>query len=583
MLRRHETDDSEHPTKSQKYELSLLKQPPKTMRQQPSLKRSLKARRRQQEYFEAGSYDLSAFFTFRDDPDSLEVDTLSTEDISRSTTPYSMPSQQDQLIRFDFDHDASFDLGLTSHGTAAAENYLPHSIFFKPDTASEVTTSFALGRGDTIMTGKVNILEKKLLHLRKKITSKSSRKNPHNEYIADRYNTDRIQRELDMLDMPPENDATGPVKTKSLHKGTDHFEVGTEGAMSMDIAVDDTSTIAGYSLRVEFAGGSDSEVVLNTQLKSEENHVSFVPHIPVLKSPKQSTSKNIKSILVKRNESEIRDNTGVYIPHEDLSILAEASNLHDGRYPHVMSQPNRQIPEDDALSINNALAVKRFISAPRLCEGTKAVPSVVIVERTDHDYIAFAPSKHDASSYKESVFQPKEEDKDWKRVKSHMDQLPYIMKLSSAESEGNTLNGTNSRGQSFSSPVGVDQFNERRPWRKPHIILETQANISKEEELIRQLKSRVEMLISQAIPTDINIDKRNIVLDRATLVKPSARGYNTHNPSVKELKSRLRRIEATHSKEENCEHIAHTHSSILKIKARLRKIERGQDWNILAK
>jgi hypothetical protein len=575
-LKRKTDDDPGHPVRSQKYHLSSTKQPLATQQQVSSSKHNFIFRRKREENFDDGSYDLSAFFMFRDDPDA--VDTLSTEDISKATTSYSKAMIQDHVIRLDFDPAISFDLGLDGHeSSAAAENYLREPIFFRHESsASVVTTSFALERGNVESRGG-DILNAKLFDLRQKISAKSSRKNPHNEYIADRYNTDRIQHGLDLLDMPPENDNPGLVKRIPLHKENSYIESWTEGGISLDAAVDKGSTIAGYSLRLDFdnkpIGGSDFEAVPSI-LTNEKNHVSFAYQMPELKMPQRSTpesndEQNSDGYILQQEKQD----PGVYIPAK-ASILKK-----DGRYPDVTWQPNKIFLVDDALSINNTLAVERFISAPRLCKGTKAVPSIVTVERTDDDdsILFSSPHVHDAIIEKESVFRPKEEDNDWKRVKSHMDQLPYIMKDLSGESEGNTLNGANSRGQSFGSPVGVEQFDKKRPWRKSNVILEIQeeANISKEEELIHQLKSRVERLISEAIPTDINIDKHNILLNGVA--------HSAHSSSVNELKTRLRRIQATHSKEETCDDTSRTHTSVSQIKARLRLIERdaGNGSNIV--
>lgn len=592
--------------------------------QNPSPKQS-PFRQKKHDDFDDHSYDLGVYFLFRDDPDAR---TNATEDtsMSRATTPFSKPSDQEQMIRFDFDPAASFDLGLERLGLN------PEPICFTHATSSLLTTSLALGKGDVV--SERNILEKKLNDLKKEISIKSLKQNPHNEYIADHYDADRLRHDLEVLDALPDNDDRGKNrKKKALHKNIELFDFDVSMDIAVDLAIDDGSTIAGYSLAKS----------------KESNRVFFAPQIPELKGLEQpATDKVHDGIKVKDKidvdktqsikekikfevhawnpfdedsevdvpapENEEQDHE-VYITAEpirpeeeqdpEVYVPAEPSQPEDKRSTDFSRKSEERMTVDDELSINNALAVDRFISAPRLCKGTKAVPTLVTVESTDDDFIAFYQRYDTKTLNKDSAFQPKEEDtddKDWSRVKSHMDQLPFLTEVPSSESE-NKFSAAASRVQSFGSPIGVEHFDEKRPWRNPKIILKThneETDLSKEEELIRRLKSRVQRLISEAIPTNINIDKNRIVLESVTFtnrpftsgsineLKRHLRGIEaTHSRSrhdehiihphhsIEELKSRLRGIEATrtHSREENREHAAHPESSLSKIKSRLRNIE----------
>ena len=574
-------------------------------------------RQKKHDDFDDQSYDLSVYFMFRDDPDANTDATESTV-MSRATTPFSKPSDQERMIRFDFDPAVSYDLGLQRPGDGI--NHVPEPIFFRHSTGSLLTTSLALGKGDVV--SERNILEKKLDDLKKEISSKSLKQNPHNEFIAKHYNADRIRHELEMLDTLPDIDTRDKKrKKKALHKNIELFDFDASLDIAIDLAIDDGSTIAGYSLDPDF------KRMPSRDMNSEAHRVSFAPHIPELKGLEQPATEKVQIKRGGNDEIKVKDKIDVdkvqsmkeklkfevhawnpfdedsevdvpavekqehdpevYIPKEPSPTEAEQNP--EGYVPGEPSSPkDKQSTEfsrkneermtvDDELSINNALAVDRFISAPRLCKGTQTVPSIVTVESTDDDSFTFY-SLHDTKILnKDSVSRPKEEDteeKDWSRVKSHMNQLPF---LTEAESE-NKFSASASRVQSYGSPFGVEQFDEKRPWRKPDIILKTlneETNLSQEVELIRLLKSHVERLITEAVPTNINFDKHQIGLKSATVRnRPlNSRGQEAYNSSINELRGRLRGIEATHSTSRSNEYIIHTHYSIEELKSRLRGIE----------
>jgi hypothetical protein len=577
-------------------------------------------RQKKHDDFDDQSYDLSVYFMFRDDPDAKTDATESTV-MSRATTPFSKPPDQQQMIRFDFDPAVSFDLGLQRPGDAMKHG--PEPIFFRHSTGSLLTTSLALGKGDVVSES--NIFQKKLDDLKMEISSKALKQNPHNEFMAKYYDADRIRHELEMLDkLPDHDDRDKKRKKKALHNNIEIFDFDVSVDIAVDLAIDDGSTIAGYSL------GAGFERMPSKVIKSEAHRVSFAPHIPELKGLEQLATEKVQTkqggiveikvqdkidvdkvqsmkeklkfevhawnpfdddpeVDVLAAEKQVQD-PEVYIPAESIQpeeeqdpevyVPVEPSQRKDKQSTEFSRKPEERMTVDDELSVNNALAVDRFISAPRLCKGTKSVPSIVTVESYDDDSFTFYSHYDTKSSNKDSVFRPKEEDtevKDWSRVKSHMDQLPFLTEVPSAGSE-NKFSASASRVQSYGSPIGVEHFDDKRPWRKPNIILKThneETNLSEEVELIRLLKSQVQRLIFEAIPTNINFDKHQIGLKSATFRnRPlNSRTQEVYNPSINELKRRLRGIEATHSTSKSNDHIIHTHHSIEELKSRLRGIE----------
>lgn len=488
------------------------------------------------------SYDLSAYLMFHDDPDAEEVVTALTEATTRLAT--APTEDEERLIRFDFDPSASFDLGISPSKSAVGENYqqAPEPVFLLVDVAeSEVTNSLAFGR-DTI--------DSKNPRSRNKFKF-----NPHNQYLSGRYDAKRIERGLALLDAAPENDNQALPTRKPLHAEIED----PEGEMSIIFSIDEGISVEEFSV------------------------------IPGLKQRSVKFKRHAKAV---GNRADLQEqDSGVYIPGQ---------NQHpneDLQQPQFSKHLSCVILSEDSLSVNNTFAVERFISAPRLCKGTKDVPSVVNVisfdDENNEDLIMLGTS-HDEThadsrnSFRSNVIsgskknlQPsnkvdskkRQKDQDFKRVWNHIAQLPNIEQL--LTDDLNFDEGVGSR-RSFGSPVGIEQFDERRPWRKPDKDPQL-ASINQEEALIDELKSRVQNILSQAIPTDINMDKKNIVFEKDGFQTSSLSNFSSNNNTLNKIKSRRRIIEATHSKDDGCEtsfrSVKTGASSVVKLKERLRQIE----------
>lgn len=520
------------------------------------------------------SYDLSAFFTFSDDPDA-DVSTVGTGGTTRVSSPKSAPeveAEADLLIRFDFDPAVSLGLGLCTHHEQASESYTgPEPVFFRPEgVQSVITTSMAptrgIGRQQSALIKadlRETALANKLSRTRKHYAKRKLKLNPHNEHLAGIYDASRIERALEMLNAIPENDATFLKRRKPLHQ---EIEIEYEEAeMSLDLAFDGGTTVAGYSVRPEL------RVTQQPNLPLE--------HVQELKvvDPQAEDAFDLVSPI----EAEDQD-VDVYIPPTEK--LTGTFKPFDTLLLEDKLSATRSF--DDALSVNNTFAVKRFISAPRLCEGTKGVPSIISVSSIDSDnddYIVFSAEAKTPAQEKKAVLRSKSPQESKvllpsasagdsksrsskkasdRRVKNHIAQLSNVLISLSNDSDDSPSAGVAGSRNSFGSPNGVDQLDARKPWRKPTTILENEAS-DPEEELILHLKARVRKLIAAALPTIIEIDKNNIDLDRA------------HSYA---LKAHLRNIEAVYFKDDGERTVRSAAAgssiqSIQKLKARMRQIE----------
>lgn len=537
------------------------------------------------------SYDLSTYFLFRDDPDAPELLTVRTECTAKSTAA-PISDSDEHFIMFDFDPAVSFDLGIRNNSGKFSDENFPPPVLSKPDRVeSEVTNSLAFVR------------ETEDLQSSKKDSNKKSRPgsrfkfSPHNQYLSEHYDADRIQQALELLETPPENDTPVHRKRRPLHKEIfDDLDISIDDAqLSIDFAVEEEHSIDGFSLlhlkkNVRF----DTQ---HPQHRSKELSRNPPNDQETQDSNALKTIDKVKYTVQKRSCSSFAldedQGSDVYIP------------LRNHAPSEIMSVPNNQFSDvdfsDDNLSVNNALAVERFISAPRLCKGTKDVPSSIQVlsfDDGDQDFIV-SPKSVDSklslniipSSESQAVCQtPKrrsrrrkndDDVKSWNRVKNHIAQLPSIQILLSDDFEDPLPTGpiAGSR-KSYGSPTGVDQFDERRPWRKPTIALEIdmgteQLTSINEEKVIHQLKSQVRNILS-SIPTDINIEKSNRTSYRGG-TRISSPNIELGNDSISKIKSRRRNIEAIYSNDsfEPSLRSESTRSSIFLLKEKLRQIESG--------
>jgi len=489
------------------------------------------------------SYDLSSYLMFTDDPEVEEILTVLTDDTSRSTSVLSQG--QERLIRFDFDPSVSFDLGINPTHEKMEEQgpqEASEPVVVRLDVAeSEVTNSIAFGR------------ETRGFRNMKKTRSQSRFKfSPHNQFLSEKYDAKRIERELALLDSPAENDTKAFFTRKPLHL---HVENHEEDEFSAHLTLGEIATLDEFS-------AITGDGTLPEKMRSGRFDRSSSFRVP--------------------NPHEV---SNTHYSRQHSSNLIQANHLQNTG--NGTNQIAGDILTEDTLSVNNALAVERFISAPRLCKGTREVPSIIGVatfdgedndeenefENFDTDYTGVFRLKDNTKSKKseqasEAKSKQSQEEEKFKRVWNHIAQLPQIEKLLVNDFD----EGVGSK-KSYGSPVGVEQFDVKRPWRKRGTTPETNENsrtLIDEGILIEKLKSRVHKILSCAtMPTHINVEDDKIQIQRV----PSRQSH-----ALRKIKSRRRIIEASYSKDEGTEQtsfrtFATGTSSVAKLKERLRHIE----------
>lgn len=528
-----------------------------------------------QDLTDDGSYDLSAYFMFNDDPTGGEdVLTSTTMSLTRHETARGpLHHQQEEQVKFEFDPDVSFDLGISP----------VDSEDFRLDKAQqEASSGLVLENqgGDRKTNGRLGN------HLKV---------NPHNKYLESHYDAVRIQKGLAMIDNIYCNDKEIPRRRRGRTTQTTRREIHEpvleeECQLPIELAVDEGSEIAGFSLRP--SAPLDSPVVKNGKHRvtfvepSQENTARHSIHNQVPSNPVLDHS------LPRPSKQDME----AYVPPSNIKILGHPSRKDiDG---------HTDIEKDDDLSITNALAVDRFISAPRLCKGTKSIPSLVCVEPikdNDRDFILLSqdPIKDRNMNGVLSIFRPTtafssatsttyaadqsfsnseksfhdQDGKAWNRVKQHLEQLPFVMYVPSDWSEEITSAGSShsiGSRRSLNSPTGINEFDERRPWRKGINKGNGKSSYhsSKEKDLIRRLKYQIKMLLSQATSFEDSITE-HVAREKSSIRE----ALSAANSPVHRLKSRLRIIEATYSSEEKHGVRDQSDMSVEKLKARLRKIE----------
>lgn len=238
----------------------------------------------------------------------------------------------------------------------------------------------------------------------------------------------------------------------------------------------------------------------------------------------------------------------------------------------------------------------KFISAPRLCQGSKAIPKIIFFENEQDD--------EQQTQVKNEVPNPSSRQKTSNADRIKWNQISNVTSIPVEEKmlRPDTVGGSSAlHGASNKSPVGVEELTENRPWRKPKVTLKTvrdDEDTDEEQELILQLQSRVRAIIEGAIPNNISIDKNNITLDKAAFplssslarIKAKKRGLESaHSRGMSHLassiphtsdtlRSRRRQMEAEaearHGFDATKTRRDHS-SSLVEIKSRLRNIEEG--------
>ena len=539
------------------------------------------------------SYDLSTFFLFRDDPDAISHvqshshSTVITEATSKITSP---SKESDELVQFDFAPAISFDLGIRSSDPLDQNNKMPEPMFMKPVRAgSEITNSLAFARETDDLISKSTRLNNKHNNHNKKDRSRprsgsTFKFSPHNQYLSEHYDAKRIEMELKGLDTPPEQDVRNKRKNRKrpLHREifSDHdLDISLDdGQISKQAAIDEGLSIDGYSLL------NQSKRHITVKFDTEQEHDQEFTINP--SKTKSGSGYAAYTSMLKEQDDE--QDSEVYIP-------GPTHDPSDRLMVHQFSGIS-----DDNLSINNVLAVERFITAPRLCKGTKNVPSSIQVmsssEEDDGDRDIFVslsaspsmesksstmtPKAKTSSSISARSNSKKDDFESWNRVKHHISQLPSIQQLLSDDFEDLYPSGPSSGSRkSYGSPVGIEQFDERRPWRKPSVQIESEklAPID-EQRMILDLKSRVETILTYtyAIPNDTKSSSNKENLPHQFKRASTPTGV-TDTDAVSRIKSRRRDIESKYSFDgyEPSFKSSSTRSSVHQLKEKLRQLESG--------
>lgn len=363
-------------------------------------------------------------------------------------------------------------------------------------------------------------------HRSRRLIDENDRSNPHDELLSIHYDRKRIESMLDEV-YPCENDSVESFGRSPLHEIIDDFSV---------------------------------EAQIKENIDAEDNWTSYQRYHSVDISNRVST------------------------PKEDRIDAKDVKEpiLHDSE------QLRTFLNDDDDRSINNAIATKNFVSAPRLLEATKSVPSVVQVRRPNNDKSSTSMKYVSTARFKAigdySVSRPRDASYEITSVSSCGFNNKFIVDDKSRISSSYCSTST---PWSRNSPVGVDHFDERRPWRKSKSRLYTAVKpnyeenfIHDNEEVIARLKSQVGNIISEnslqkrlscnlfqdlvhprniigsdlAKINSIKARRREIEIQRvpssssrctSSMSKRAEKERPCNDLTIQELKTRLRRIEST--------------------------------------
>jgi len=118
--------------------------------------------------------------------DALSIPTINSEDVLNP-----LPSKQHHpVVIFDFDPTVSFDLGISDF-SPALDSTVPHS-----EMTEKVSQEEESDQNDMINSKDPPTVEKRITPLRE---WKPNRTNPYNEFIATKYNRERIERMLNHI------------------------------------------------------------------------------------------------------------------------------------------------------------------------------------------------------------------------------------------------------------------------------------------------------------------------------------------------------------------------------------------------
>jgi hypothetical protein len=287
--------------------------------------------------------------------------------------------------------------------------------------------------------------------------------------------------------------------------------------------------------------------------------------------------------------------------------------------------------QDDAWSIGNPIAgISSLISAPRLCDATSKIPysisfSVDEDEDTHTNYGSIASSSFQIQqvvggsekthvsdvSRKPTAKAIVREDihsrinNKLAKVRSRKRNTYSSSKHVSTEmsldataslslSRSTDMHSSIKSGSTDPLPVPIAKFDDERPWRKPTIVfhqLHTPnsnpipiSNDLSEDQLIFHLKSRIQNLLAENVPTNIHVDHHKSILDRVEHHERMKDNSKDQDLSVNglllnSLRAKLRDLECDFGSTRS-EKTFGTGKSIDEIKAKLRSLESSHSSGI---
>lgn len=321
-------------------------------------------------------------------------------------------------------------------------------------------------------------------------------------------------------------------------------------------------------------------------------------------------------------------------PHTDfLSRKYDSKRIVDILDSFSINQNNpttlKNDCQDDAWSVKNPIAgISSLISAPRLCDATSKIPYSISFSvdedddvHTNHGSRASSSSHarqkiegNDKSQASRDSRKPKvivREDvhvrikKKLAKVRSRKSNTYMSSKPVSSEesldataslslSRSTDMQSTIKSGSTDPLPIPIAKFDEEKPWRKPTIVfhqLHTPRSICtpisndlSEDQLIFHLKSRIQNLLAENVPTNIHVDHHNIILDRVEHRERATdnlkdQDFSANDTLLNSLRAKLRELECDFGSSKSEKTFA-TGNSIDEIKAKLRRLESSHSFAI---
>lgn len=557
--------------------------------------------------------DLGTFLTAKEDPHPHAPDlvTKMTEALTRDASSTGDPNgdEPQSIIRFVFSPEACFRLGIDRQ---QKEN---HTITIDADQ-SEIT-----------MSARSPLRQ---ISRRRAIPEKRKIQNPHNEYLSKRFDAKRIEADLEDFTFG-ENDAKDIYVKEPLHLHQDFQFYEIE--VPVNQAVDGGTTVAGFSedlsqlsdqLPTSVKPSKTSKRLTGNKNAPAENE-EFSVHAPSVMEPEAPVYSAAAEPPTLPLHVEI-PNAGSDKPidlesESDSQLMVGSVYSKDPQAAPVHSKPVKKtyefeydndfvlhapdeiilsgslvsaasghaefIPDDDNLSVNNTFAVGRFISAPRLCGGTKGLPAIIEVreaEIEDDESLDCSDDQDIKESNNQTIFRSKSSVTESEKCKQQTPQMmaeavtPYDasnpshfsqIQDASEQAFGNSTpdEPKTPRTKNYSSQeqrVGTPLLGSGTSCYAPCDIPQMVSACSVFSYQNSRCSSRGHSHLSPVAVEDFN-ERRP--LHQANSPK---NGFDYSGSSLHEIKSRLRALETLHSKDNITRD--GSRSSIHDIKANLRRI-----------